>query len=125
MALFDLKRITLFEVSFSEEGKIIMKYVYNKEKPFCCYFLREVVDNMAEVQIFYPEGEVKIYQLTVNGKVGFMNYAINPQNKIRHCDRQHLYGSKTMLSNNRKMLYYFTSFSKNVLAFINLNKLEN
>jgi hypothetical protein len=52
--VFHNMKLIAFEVSFSEEGKIMLKYVYNKEKPIASYFLREVVDNMAELQVFYP-----------------------------------------------------------------------
>lgn len=76
---------------------------------------------MAELQLSYPENDVFVYQFTVNGKVGHMDYTIGPQNKIKF-DRQQLYGSKTMLFADKKTLYYFTNFSSKSINSINLNK---
>ena len=102
----------------------MLKFVFNKDRQVSSFFLREVADNMAELQIFFPDNEVTIYQFTVNGKVGIMNYGIAQQNKIRSCERQQLYGSKTMLCMNRKTLYYFTNFSNKFVSAFNLGKFE-
>lgn len=77
---------------------------------------------MAELQIFYPENEILIFQFTVNGKVGTMTYSITPQHKLKTCERQQLYGSKTIFSANRKMIYYFTNFSSKSVSYHNLSK---
>ena len=54
IALFNNSRLVIFEIWFNEEGKIMLKYVFNKnEKMYTSYFLREVVENMAEVHICY------------------------------------------------------------------------
>ena len=85
-------------------------------------FLREVAEKMAELQIFYPENDVLVYQFTVNGKVGTMSYGISNQNKLRNCERQQLYGSKSLFNGARRMLYTFSSFSNNFLQTFNLSK---
>ncbi len=55
IALFNNNRLVIFEVWFNEEGKIMLRYAFNKnEKMYTSYFLREVVENMAEVHICYP-----------------------------------------------------------------------
>ncbi len=103
----------------------MLKYVFSKnDKMYTSYFLREVVENMAEVHICYPENEIYIYQFTVNGKLGFMNYIIGPQNKMIQADRQQLYGSKTIVCHDKKTLYYFTNFSNKFVNVMNLKKLE-
>ena len=56
IALFNNNKLVIFEVWFNEEAKIMLKYAFNKnEKMYTSYFLREVVENMAEVHICYPE----------------------------------------------------------------------
>lgn len=53
-----------------------------------------------------------------------MEYVIGPQNKIK-AERAQLYGSKTICCPQRKLFYYFSSFSSKVINSINLGKLEN
>ena len=77
---------------------------------------------MAELQLLYPDNELYIYQLTVNGKVGHMNYVIGPGNKIR-AERAQLYGSKTIMCPHTRMFYYFSNFSSKSVHVINLTKL--
>jgi hypothetical protein len=79
------KRLVVFEVGFNEEGKIMLKFIFSRERPIASTFLREVADNMAELHICFPDNEVVIHQFTVNGKVGMMNYVINAQNKLSKC----------------------------------------
>lgn len=124
MALFDNRRIIVFEVGFDEAGKITLKFILNKQKIFAYLFLREVAEKMAELQIFYPENDVLVYQFTVNGKVGTMSYGISNQNKLRNCERQQLYGSKSLFNGARRMLYTFSSFSNNFLQTFNLSKFQ-
>lgn len=125
MALFSSSKLVVFEVWFNEDNKVMLKYVFNKaDKPCISYFLREVVENMAELQLLYPDNEIYIYQFTVNGKVGHMEYVIGPQNKIK-AERAQLYGSKTIVCPQRKIYYYFSSFSSKVVNSINLAKLES
>jgi hypothetical protein len=78
---------------------------------------------MAELHLLYPEQEIFVYQFTVNGKVGHMEYSIGPQNKIK-AERHQLYGSKTIVCPHRKTFYYFTNFSSKFISTINLAKLE-
>lgn len=54
-----------------------------------------------------------------------MNYSIAGQNKVRQCERQQLYGSKTMFCYNRKSILYFTNFSNKFVSVFNLNKFES
>lgn len=55
IALFSTSKLVVFEVTFNEDGKVNLKYIFNKmEKPCSSYFLREVVENMAELHLFYP-----------------------------------------------------------------------
>jgi hypothetical protein len=124
VALFNSYKLVVFEVWFNEENKVMLKYVFSKhDKPCVSYFLREVVDNMAELHLLYPDNELYVYQFTVNGKVGHMDYVLGAQNKVK-ADRQQLYGSKTMMCPHRKIFYYFTNFSNKFVSTINLLKLE-
>jgi hypothetical protein len=44
IALFATAKLVVFEVYFSEENKVMLKYVFSKnDKPCMSYFLREVV----------------------------------------------------------------------------------
>jgi hypothetical protein len=124
MALFDNRRIIIFEVGFDEAGKITLKFILNKERVFSSLFLREVAEKMAELQIFYPENDVLVYQFTVNGKVGTMSYSIANQNKLKSFERHQLYGSKTLFNGARRTLYTFTSFSNSFLQTFSLAKFE-
>lgn len=55
ITLFNNNKLIIFEVWFNEEAKIMLKYVFNRnEKTYTSYFIREVVENMAEVHICYP-----------------------------------------------------------------------
>ena len=50
VALFSTSKLVIFEVWFNEENKVMLKYIFNKmDKPCISYFLREVVENMAEL----------------------------------------------------------------------------
>jgi len=54
-----------------------------------------------------------------------MIYSITPQHKLKTCEREQLYGSKTIFSANRKMIYYFHQFANKNIGFHNLAKFEN
>jgi hypothetical protein len=77
---------------------------------------------MAEVHLFYPDNELFVYQFTINGKIGHMDYVIGPQNKIK-AERAQLYGSKTIVCPQRKTFFYLANFSSKVINILNLNKL--
>lgn len=124
MVLFSTQKLVVFEVGFGEDGKVMLKFIYNKERQYSSYFLREVVDNMAELQVFYPDNEIHIFQFTVKGKIGNMIYALSNQNKLKSCERQQLYGSKTMLCLHKKLLYSFANFSNKFVSSQDLQKLE-
>jgi hypothetical protein len=124
LVLFATQKLVVFEVGFGDDGKVMLKFIYNKDRQYISYFLREVVDNMAELQVFYPDNEVHIYQFTVKGKIGNMTYTFTNQNKVKSCDRQQLYGSKTMLSLHKKALYSFANFSNKFVGSQDLQKLE-
>jgi hypothetical protein len=115
----------VFEVGFNEDGKIMLKFIFNRERPFATTFLREVADNMAELHICFPDNEIVVHQFTVNGKVGVMDYIVGAQNKLTKCERGQLYGSKSMLCANRRCIYYFTNFSNRFVSSFSLAKLEN
>ena len=85
MAVKEFMRLVVFEVGFNEDGKIMLKFIFNRERPIASTFLREVADNMAELHICFPDNEIVVHQFTVNGKVGMMNYLINGQNKLAKC----------------------------------------
>ncbi len=56
IALFTSNKLVVFEVWFNEDNKVMLKYVFNKvDKPCISFFLREVVENMAELQLLYPD----------------------------------------------------------------------
>jgi len=78
---------------------------------------------MAELHVLYPENDLYVYQLTINGKKGHMDYQFGPQNKVVKTDRQQLYGSKTIVCPHKKTFYYFTNFSNKFVSSINLSKL--
>lgn len=123
MVLFSTQKLVVFEVSFSEDGKVMLKFIFNKERQYASFFLREVVDNMAELQVFYPDNEIFIQQFTVKGKIGNMVYALTNQNKLKTCERQQMYGSKTMLALHKKTLYSFANFSNKFVSAQDLQKL--
>lgn len=125
VALFSTSKLVVFEVWFNEENKVMLKYLFTKmDKPCVSYFLREIVDNMAELHLLYPDNDLYVYQFTVNGKVGHMDYNIGPGNKVKIIERQQLYGSKTIVCPHKKVFYYFANFSNKFVSSINLAKLE-
>lgn len=111
-------------MAFNEDGKIMLRFIFNKERPFASTFLREVAPNMAELHICFPDNEIVVHQFTVNGKVGVMTYQIGAQNKLERCDRAQLYASKSMFCAHRRCIYYFSNFSSKVASSFNLAKLE-
>lgn len=123
MAVLESRRLVVFEVGFNEDGKIMLRFIFNRERPFASTFLREVAPNMAELHICFPDNEIVVHQFTVNGKVGVMTYLIGAQNKLEKCDRAQLYASKSMVCANRRCIYYFANFSTKVVSSFNLAKL--
>lgn len=73
--------------------------------------MREVMENLIEVQVFFTDLDFAIYQFTNKNKLGVMSFALNPNGSIRDSSRKQLYGSKCFLNTHRKIVYYLKNFS--------------
>lgn len=87
------------------------------------YFIREVTDNITELQIFYDDFQFDVYQFTSNNKMGTMSFILTPQYKIKTSVKKQIFGSKTFMNMHRKNVYFMKNFNNTQFTVFGLGNL--